>query len=342
MKLFHIAHIMIIAVFCSPLFSQETDSESNTTYGILAGNDLNTPPHATKIAHANSLFGKNAGGNIQYDGANSIFGVDAGIAMNGDGNANNNSFFGARAGYLVETGSNNSYIGVEAGQLNTNGERNSFLGTESGSNAISGDENTFIGATSGINMRGDRNTFLGYNTAVNMTFGSNNVVIGSNAGPPAGPPGGLTSFYHSLYIDIKQTAEPLISGTFGGNGFDPSVTINGEFEATGGVASSSDINVKHDIIPVDEHDILDKVRRLDISEWSYNTIPGVRHVGPMAQDFRAAFGLGKDDTTISTLDADGVALAAIKALAEENAALKLENEEIKLRLVKIEAMLNEK
>ena len=42
--------------------------------------------------------------------------------------------------------------------------------------------------------------------------------------------------------------------------------------------------------------------------------PSVRHVGPMAQDFHAAFGLGGDDKHINTVDADGVALAAIQGL----------------------------
>ena len=47
-------------------------------------------------------------------------------------------------------------------------------------------------------------------------------------------------------------------------------------------------------------------------------------MGPMAQDFYAAFGLGEDDTHISTVDADGVALAAIQGLYAENQALKAE------------------
>ena len=48
--------------------------------------------------------------------------------------------------------------------------------------------------------------------------------------------------------------------------------------------------------------------------WSYRASPEVRHVGPTAQDFRAAFGLGNDDKSIATVDADGVALAAIQGL----------------------------
>ena len=55
-----------------------------------------------------------------------------------------------------------------------------------------------------------------------------------------------------------------------------------------------------------------------MSEWSYTAQgAGVRHIGPMAQDFRASFGLGEDDKHISAVDEEGVALAAIKALQAE-------------------------
>ena len=37
-------------------------------------------------------------------------------------------------------------------------------------------------------------------------------------------------------------------------------------------------------------------------------------MGPTAQDFRAAFGLGDFPLRINTVDADGVALAGVKAL----------------------------
>ena len=40
----------------------------------------------------------------------------------------------------------------------------------------------------------------------------------------------------------------------------------------------------------------------------------LRHISPIAQDFSAAFGVGEDDTHINTVDADGVALAAIQGL----------------------------
>jgi hypothetical protein len=79
----------------------------------------------------------------------------------------------------------------------------------------------------------------------------------------------------------------------------------------------SDRNLKRDIEPVDEQEILERVASMPESTWSYRSDdPSVRHLGPMAQDFRAAFGLGDTDRAYDPIDAHGVAFAAIKALAE--------------------------
>ncbi len=82
-------------------------------------------------------------------------------------------------------------------------------------------------------------------------------------------------------------------------------------------ASLSDSNAKTDIRPVDYRNILAKVAALPVTEWRYKHDPRRRYIGPMAQDFHAAFGLGFDDKHISTLDTDGVTLAAIKGLVQE-------------------------
>jgi hypothetical protein len=77
----------------------------------------------------------------------------------------------------------------------------------------------------------------------------------------------------------------------------------------------SDRNAKHAILPIDPDAILARVVSLPISAWSYNELePSARHIGPMAQDFHEAFGVGSTDTCIPTVDANGVALAAIQAL----------------------------
>lgn len=99
---------------------------------------------------------------------------------------------------------------------------------------------------------------------------------------------------------------------------------NGAHLTTGGAwTNASDRNLKTGFEPVDPHSVLAKVAALPITTWSYKSENSdVRHLGPMAQDFHAAFGLGGDDRSITTVDATGVALAAIQALKAENDALK--------------------
>jgi hypothetical protein len=52
-----------------------------------------------------------------------------------------------------------------------------------------------------------------------------------------------------------------------------------------------------------------------------NQDDGTRHIGPVAQDFAAAFGVGENNTSINMADADGVLLAAVQALYEQNQEL---------------------
>jgi hypothetical protein len=84
---------------------------------------------------------------------------------------------------------------------------------------------------------------------------------------------------------------------------------------SGSWSSLSDREAKSDISPVDGFQVLMLLTELPISRWNYTgQDSSIRHLGPMAQDFQAAFGLGESDRHISTVDADGVALAAIQGL----------------------------
>lgn len=79
-------------------------------------------------------------------------------------------------------------------------------------------------------------------------------------------------------------------------------------------AAASDKNLKNNFEPVNTQDILHKVVAMPITTWSYkDDQTATRHMGPVAQDFQK-FGLGSDPLRISTLDADGVACAAIQGL----------------------------
>ena len=84
---------------------------------------------------------------------------------------------------------------------------------------------------------------------------------------------------------------------------------------SGSWSSLSDRNVKDNFSAVDGTALLAQLAALPIATWNYKAqADSIRHVGPTAQDFRAAFGLGEDDRHISTVDSEGVALAAIQAL----------------------------
>lgn len=81
---------------------------------------------------------------------------------------------------------------------------------------------------------------------------------------------------------------------------------------------------------VDGWQVLETLASLPIASWRYKRErPGIRHLGPMAQDFRAAFGLGDDDKTIATVDANGVTMVAIQALYRRVAALAEEVAELR-------------
>ena len=85
--------------------------------------------------------------------------------------------------------------------------------------------------------------------------------------------------------------------------------------ATAAINCSSSRRVKDHVRPLDGDDLLARLRAVPVNTWSYIGEEGrVRHAGPFAEDFHAAFGLGTTDTAIGLQDIDGVNLAAVKAL----------------------------
>jgi hypothetical protein len=112
----------------------------------------------------------------------------------------------------------------------------------------------------------------------------------------------------------------------------------------------SDRNAKKNVEPVDYQSILDKLAKVPVDQWNYNweKDSDVPNIGPMAQDFKAAFFPGRDDKGITTLEFDGVELAAIKGLNqkvdEKEAKIQAQASEIaqlKARLDKLEALFEQ-
>ncbi len=119
----------------------------------------------------------------------------------------------------------------------------------------------------------------------------------------------------------------------------PTLFVDGSIQATNVVFSSSRA-LKSDFSPVEPAQILDKIARMPIQSWRYKTeADTVRHVGPMAEDFYSAFGLGNTASGISVSDAYGVALAAIQALRVEVTERDESIAKLKKEIGEIKAML---
>lgn len=121
---------------------------------------------------------------------------------------------------------------------------------------------------------------------------------------------------------------------------------SGNWDILGTVGTLSDRNAKDDIVEVDTADVLDRLAELPISTWRYKQEENISHMGPMAQDFWAAFQLGKGETRICPSDTAAVAMAAAKELnkrleakQEEIAELKKHNADLEERLRRIEEAL---
>jgi hypothetical protein len=111
------------------------------------------------------------------------------------------------------------------------------------------------------------------------------------------------------------------------------VDSNGDAFLAGVLSENSDREAKTGIEQVDKQSILDKVVAMTINEWSYKETPNSRHIGPMAQDFYAAFQTGDSNRRLATLDVGGVAIASVQALNEK---LENQNQELTERNVSLE------
>jgi hypothetical protein len=129
-------------------------------------------------------------------------------------------------------------------------------------------------------------------------------------------------------------------------------TSTGAHLTSGGTwTNASSRHLKQAFETVDTRAVLARVLELPMLTWRYASSPQEgRHLGPIAEDFHALFGLGNNDRAISTVDADGVALAAIQGLneklddqataqAQRLQELQRENAELKARLARLEQVL---
>ncbi len=199
-----------------------------------------------------------------------------------------------------------------------------------------GQNNTASGATSVVaggnfNTASGANSFVGGGTS-NVASGSNSMVVGGSNSVASG----FSSFaagYQAQAVNDGAFVWADTQGPFasirpnifmvratGGFFFSTSAnsTVGAELPpGSGSWVSFSDRNVKEHFSAVDHQQLLRKLAAIPMETWNYKTQDAsIRHIGPMAQDFRAAFNLGEDDKHISVVDGQGVALAGVQALYE--------------------------
>jgi hypothetical protein len=268
-----------------------------------------------------SVFNTIGGGFANATQTNATLSVIGGGGFNVIGASAADSTIAGGLGNTIASGANVATVG--GGQANTSaghaatvpgGFQNSALGNFSfaaGAMARANFDNTFVWAG------GASNVYPSLKTGTFNVYASGGAMFEYGGQEARGR--GNRFFY----------VGPLSAGT--------TVTAwNGARLTDGGVwANASDKNRKTDFQEVDPLKILDRVAALPVREWRYtNEVASVKHLGPTAQDFQNAFGLGSDDISIGTVDADGVALAAIQGLNR-----KVEEKERRIR--ELETSVNE-
>lgn len=334
-------------------------------YGFIGGGRLNT---ASAVDATIGGGGKNSAG-----GPESTVGGGADNTANGENAtvgggflnmANGAGSFVGGGGYDGYFGLGNAAIGGGSAVVGGLGNRAtgyaSFVGGGGGfypigtvssvvSNTASGNWSTVAGGTKNV-ANGAGAIIPGGNG--NVAGGENSFATGTQA---KANHNGAFVWGDDNYTDVASTgANQFVARAIGGIYLwtNTGLSTGCSIAAGGGSWScTSDRNVKANFANVNARDILARVNKLPIQTWNYKTQDAsIRHIGPMAQDFYAAFNVGEDDRHITTIDSEGVALAAIQGLdqlvEEQNgqiasqqkqiAELQQENAKLEVRLTALE------
>jgi len=300
------------------------------TNSFVGGGQNNQATNGTGYGHTTVGGGRNnigAGnyatvgggrGNAAAGPSSTIAGGKNGMASGyystvGGGNANNASGpYGAVAGgaFNAATGSQSAAVG--GGQQNT--ASGSFATVAGG--AVNTASTTYATVSGG-----GANNASGYFATVggggfNTAAGGYSFAAGRRA---KANHSGAFVWGDSQNVDKTSSSvdEFNIYASGGARIFSNAAATTGVLLAAGGGSwsSVSDRESKENFERVESREVLARVCALSISTWNYKAQDdSIRHMGPMAQDFHSAFGLGVSEKTIDTIDPDGVALAAIQGL----------------------------
>jgi len=286
-----------------------------------------------------------------YNSIQSFYGLDSGSCIgggenNGIGGAFNlfsppyfygssNSVIGggvrngiSAADYAVIPGGSDNYVGgsygFAAGRRAQALHTGSFVWADSTDEdfASGGADQFLVRASGGVQFKGNSHWDVTH-TEGDFRVGTDNYRLKIGVALDGGGAGDVWIRAHG------GTSRMFIKAPGGITMLSDEAETHGVSLAAGGGAwtTVSDRNAKENFAAVNTREVLEKVAALPVQTWNYKSQPAsIRHIGPMAQDFSAAFHCGETNTGITTVDADGVALAAIQGLNQ-----KLEEKELRVK-----------
>ncbi len=321
--------------------------------------------------HGTGVWGNGATFGVQGYGSTGLYGSST--SGSGDGvrgaTVTGNGVYGTTAGTSTSGvfGKNTGAGGVGVsgiagggkgvyGQSNTNSGVFGFSGSGDGVTGQSGTgyAGHFFGKTKFTsNLEIDGSEFFGATTRQMLNLWSTSYGIGVQASTLYFRTASGYNWYR-LGVHNDTQNNPGTGGTslmeLNSSGH---LAVKGVVTATAFV-ETSDRNVKANFSSVNPRAVLDRLAAIPVQTWNYKSEPeSVRHMGPMAQDFRSAFRLGADDKGINTVDAAGVTMAAVQGLyqlaqekdrqierlTQEAKTLRSELDDLKARMLQLEEAL---
>jgi hypothetical protein len=325
-------------------------NQASAQYATIAGGGFSDPSYPwTTSNRVTDDYGTVGGGGNNQAGDNAGDTTDKKYGTVSGGESNTASGTHATVGGGNSNTADGDYATVGGGDDNTASSGYATVG--------GGRVNTATGYHATV-AGGENNEASGHRSAVgggidNMASGNWATVAGGNSNTAAGD----YSFAAGRRAKANHPGDFVWADS---NDFDFASTVNNQFSvrATGGVrfvlgidekgnptwtcgstggawSCSSDRALKENLVLAEPQQALQQLAKVPVYYWNAKG-GGARHIGPMAQDFAAAFAVGENNISLATIDLDGVALASIQGLYAENQELKAQVEDLEARLTTLE------
>jgi hypothetical protein len=318
----------------------------NDYYCFLGGGDGNVIQSSAYY----SFLGGGNGNVIQYGAGYSVLGGGYGntIQTNTSYLAASYSVLGGGNNNAIQMNAINSFLGgghdntINPGSVSCvlGGGGNNLIGTNAWDSVLCGGANNVIATNAFYSFLGGGryNTNAGQFSAVvggiyNYAGGTDSFAAGNRAkakyqGDFVWADSQNADFNSTVNDQFSVRANGGVIFTSGGGGANQTVSWT---PGSGSWSFTSDRNAKEKFAPLNPREVLEKVVRLPVTEWNYKGYAD-KHVGPMAQDFHAAFPFNDNDKMLNSADVAGVSLAAIQGLNQkveaQSAQMEAKNAEI--------------